>query len=235
MDRHTDGGVGTPAPFPSSRRPRAGAVAACGALAWTLAPTLALAALGTRPYAGTGFDLLALVGWLGVGLGALGLGRAFGPSPTRVDRAGLGLFALGWVLLAGLHARSAAAYVAAGFTPVPATGEDPAGLLLTLLFLFGYAAVLLGTGALGLAVRARGEGVRTAAAGWLLLAAPAVPAVLVLLDLLGAFPLSVSRVLVTTNAALVPLGLAWIAVGVLLWLGPGRGDRAMSVERGEFL
>ncbi|WP_058366636.1 hypothetical protein [Haloparvum sedimenti] len=234
MDRHTDGGVGTPAPFPSSRRPRAGAVAACGALAWTLAPTLALAAYGTRPYGGTGFDLLALVGWLGVGIGALGLGRAFGPSPTRVDRAGLGLFALGWVLLAGLHARSAAAYVAAGFTPVPATGEDPAGLLLTWLFLSGYAAVLLGTGALGLAVRARGEGIRTAA-GWLLLVAPAVPAVLVLLDLLRAFPPAVGRVLVTTNAALVPLGIAWIAVGVLLWLGPGRGDRSRSAERGEFL
>ena len=229
MDLRSDAGTASSSPLPATRQPRVGTVAACGALLWTLAPARARAAYGPRPYVGTGVDLRGRGGGVGVGVGALGLGRALRPSRGRLDRAALALFGLGWAVLAGLHARSAAAYVAAGFRPVPATGEDPAGLLLTWLTLLGIAAVLLGTGALGLAVRRRGTGARTAAAGWLLLAAPAVPAVLVLLDLLRAFPPVVGRVLVTTNAALVPLGVAWVAVGVLLWLGPGHG----SGSRGE--
>jgi hypothetical protein len=207
--------------------PWSGAGAALGALLWTTMPWAGRAALGTRPYAGTAFDVGSFVGWLLMLGGLAGAHLVFRDRYGRLGRASTGATGLGMVLVAGLLLGSVLAFVRAGFRPVPATGEDPAGLVLSLAFLLGYGLVFVGAGGLGVALR-RAEPRPTLAAGLLVFAA-LVPFAAVGLRLGSLLPLPVGRLLVRTNAAFVPFGAAWAALGYRVWSetrSTGRGERA---------
>lgn len=196
-------------------RPRLAAVAAVvGSLVWTTTPWIDRALLGDRPYVATAFDVPLLVGWLLMAVGLAGAHAAVGDRVGRAGRAGLATAGAGMALVATVYARAVAAFVRAGFRAVPATGEDPAGLLVTYAVLVGFAATLAGTGLLGLGLRRADLG---GPGTVLLLAAPTVPAALVGLRAVALLPLPVGRLVVSTTAALVPLGLAWLALGRLLW------------------
>lgn len=201
-----------------------GAATIVGSVVWILVPWAQTIRYGTRPYVGTAFDPIALIGWLGVAVGIVGARRLVGRSstPTGISRVSLGLLVIGTTAIALLLGRATAIFVAAGFEPVAATGEDPAGLVLTWLFLFGYASVLFGAGGLGIAIR-RGVhsdevGIepidRALSAG--LIAAPTLPAIAIVLDSLSVLPISLSRFLVSTNAVLVPFAIAWVLLGYRL-------------------
>jgi hypothetical protein len=190
---------------------RSGFAAAVGAVGWTVMPWLETAAYGTRPYVATEFDAVGFVGWLLMGVGLVGVRARFGDRFARLGRVGVGLVGVGTILVGAVRARSVAIFVDAGFRAVPATGEDPAGLILTWAVLLGYGFALAGAGALGLAFR-RLDRRRRLTAG-LLVAAPLVPALAVGLRLLGLVPLPVGRLLVGTNVALVPFGVGWAALG----------------------
>lgn len=112
---------------------------------------------------------------------------------------------------AGGTARSVAVFAAAGFRAVPAVGEDPVGLLLTWTTLLGLGFTVVGAGGLGVALRRVADPPRAAAV--LLAAAAAVPLLVVGLRLLSMLPLPVGRLVVSTNAALLPLGVGWVALG----------------------
>ena len=198
-----------------NRRQLLGAGAMLGALVWTVMPWIQAAALGSRPYVGTAFDVGSFVGWLLMAAGLAGVHLAFRDGYGRVGRAGVGTTAAGMVPIALLYLRSVLAFVRAGFRPVPATGEDPAGLVLAWAFLLGFALVLVGAGGLGLALR-RVDGRLTPTAGLLVLAA-VLPAVAVGLRFGSVLPLPAGRLLVGTNAAFVPLGAAWVALGYRVW------------------
>jgi hypothetical protein len=201
--------------------PWSGVGAVLGALLWTAMPWAGRAVLGTRPYVGTAFDVGSLAGWLLMLGGLAGAHRVFGDRYGRLGRASAGATGVGMVLVAGLLLRAVLAFVRAGFRPVPATGEDPAGLVLSLAFLLGYGLVLVGAGGLGVALR-RAEARPALAAGLLVLAA-LVPFAAVGLRLGSLLPLPVGRLLVGTNAAFVPFGVAWTALGYRVWSG-ARGD-----------
>lgn len=205
-------------PGPDRGRPRLpwmGLGAALGALVWLAMPWLQGATLGTRPYVGTAFDVGSLAGWLLMAGGLIGFHLAYGDRYRRLGRVSAGTTATGMGLVALLYVRSVLAFVRAGLRPVPATGEDPAGLVLTWAFLLGFGLVLAGTGGLGLALR-RVDGRLTPTAGLLVLAA-VLPAVAVALRFGAVLPLPVGRLLVGTNAAFVPLGAAWVAIGYRVW------------------
>lgn len=104
-----------------------------------------------------------------------------------------------------------AVLVAAGFRAVPAVGENPAGLLLTWTTLLGLALTVAGAGGLGLALRRVDDPPRAAVV--LLAAAAAVPHLVVGLRLRSLLPLPVGRLVVSTDAALLPLGVGWVALG----------------------
>lgn len=127
--------------------------------------------------------------------------------------------AVGMAVVAGLLLRSVLAFVRAGFRVVPATGEDPSGLVLTWTFLLGFGVVLAGSGGLGLSLR-RVDGRLTLTAGLPLLTA-ALPLVVVGLRFGSALPLPLGRLLVGTNAAFVPLGAAGVALGYRVWVESG--------------
>lgn len=93
------------------------------------------------------------------------------------------------------------------------------GLLVISTVVVGFAATLAGVGLLGGALR-RADFWDTGVI--LLLAAPAVPAVLVTLRLAALLPTQVGWLVVSTNAALVPLRVAWLTLGRLLWRRPLR-------------
>jgi hypothetical protein len=196
---------------PAARR---GLAAAVGAIVWTAVPWLERAAYGTRPYVATGFDGVAFVGVVLMAVGLAGVRTRFGARFGRPGRIGLGLVAVGLVLVGAVRARSVVVLVAEGLRAVPATGESPAGLVLTWATLLGYGCALAGAGLLGLALRRIDRRPRPTVA--LLVAAPLVPAVAVGLRLLGVLPLPLGRLLVGTNAALVPFGLGWAALGRLV-------------------
>jgi hypothetical protein len=109
--------------------------------------------------------------------------------------------------VAALLVRRVLVFVRAGLRAAPATGEDPAGLVLTFATLVGVALVLVGGGLLGVALRRLGG--RPARAGTVLLAAPLVAVA----RLSGTLPLPVGRLLVRTNAVLLPFALGWAALG----------------------
>jgi hypothetical protein len=192
----------------------AAVAAVVGSLLWSTAPWLEAAALGDRPYVATPFDVPLLVGWLLMAAGLLGVRATFGDRLGRPGRVGLAAAGVGTALVAAVYARAVLALARAGFRAVPATGEDPAGLVVTYVFVVGFAATLAGAGLLGVGLRRAGAG---PAATALLFAAPAVPAALVALRLAALLPLPVGRLAVSTNAALLPLGVAWLALGRLLW------------------
>jgi hypothetical protein len=170
---------------------------------------------------GTAFDVGSLAGWLLMFGGLVGAHLVFRDRYGRLGRASVGAMAAGMTLVAGLLLRSVLAFVRAGFRPVPAAGEDPAGLVLSLVALLGYGLVFVGTGGLGVALR-RAEPRPTLAAGLLVLAA-LVPLAAVGLRLGSLLPLPVGRLLVGTNAAFVPFGVAWAALGYRVW-SEARGD-----------
>jgi hypothetical protein len=176
--------------------------------------------LGTRPYVGTGYDVLSLVGWVLMAAGLCGLHRLFR------DRYGLrgtvagAITGAGMALVALLLLRSVSAFVTAGFRPVPATGEDPAGLVLTWLALLGFGLTLVGAVGVGLAL-------------WSLEPRPTLTAALlvlagVVLRVTSLLPVPLGRLLVETNAPLVPLGLAWLSLGRLVLVEGGQARRASS-------
>lgn len=171
--------------------------------------------LGSRPYVGTAFDVGSLVGWLLMLGGLVGAHLVFGDRYGRLGRASAVAVGAGMVLIAGLLLRSVVAFARGGFRPVPATGEDPAGLVLSLAFLLGYGLVFVGSGGLGFALR-RAEPQATLVARLLVLAA-VVPFAAVGLRLGSLLPLPVGRLLVGTNAAFVPFGVAWGALGYRVW------------------
>jgi hypothetical protein len=51
-----------------------------------------------------------------------------------------------------------------------------------------------------------------------LLSAPAVPLFLVVVRVLSVLPLPVGRLVVSTNAALLPLCIGWLALGRHVWM-----------------
>ena len=214
----------------TGRRPdrwtaRAGLAAVVGAAVWTATPWMRTAVYGDRPYVATAFDAASLLGWLLMAVGLVGVRAAFGEHDGRLGRASLGATAIGMVILGTLSLRSVVVFVGAGFRAVPATGEDPAGLLLLWATLIGLGLTLAGAGGLGLSLR-RVEAVPPVVTA-LLLAVPAVVLVAVAFRFVGGVPVWVGRLLVTTDAVLVPFGLAWAALGATLAAharSPDRGD-----------
>jgi hypothetical protein len=106
-----------------------------GALCWTLIPWVQLATYGTRPYVGIPSDVGVLAGLLLVGGGLIGARQVLGSAADRLGRVAVGATAVGLGCLSLLALRAVWAVVEAGIRPVPATGEDPAGLVLTWLAL----------------------------------------------------------------------------------------------------
>ena len=207
------------------RAVRSGLAAVGGAAVWTTASWAQAAVYGDRPYVTTGFDAATFLGWLLMAAGLVGVRAAFGERYGRLGRASLGATAVGMATLAALSLRSVAVFVGAGFRAVPATGEDPAGLVLTWTTLLGLGLTLAGAGGLGLSLR-RIDAVPSVVTG-LLLAAPGVPLAAVALRFVAGVPVWVGRLLVTTDVVLVPFGLGWTALGATLAArvrAPDRGD-----------
>lgn len=195
--------------------PWSGLAAIVGAILWTVMPWLQTAVFGTRPYVATGFDVVAWVGWLLMAVGLVGFRSAFRPHYGPLGRVGVWTTGLGMALVALVYTRSVVAFVDAGLRPLPATGEDPAGLVVTLGIVLGLALTVGGAGILGVALR-RLDG-RPSVTAVLLVAAPVVPAVAIGLRFLSLLPLPLGMQLVGTNLALVPFGVGWIALGRMVW------------------
>ena len=192
-----------------------GLAAMAGATLWSVEPWLQTAVFGTRPYVATGFDVVGWAGWLLMAAGLVGFRSAFRPRYGRLGRVGVWTTGLGMVLVTLVYTRSVVAFVDAGLRPVPATGEDPAGLVVTLGIVLGLTLTVLGTGMLGVVLR-RLDG-RSSITAVLLVAAPVVPAVAIGLRFLSLLPLPLGMQLVGTNLALVPFGVAWLTLGWLVW------------------
>jgi hypothetical protein len=170
--------------------PWSGVAAPVGAVLVLGTPWVREAVLGTRPYLASGFDGGLLVGWALMLVGLAGVHAVFGTEFDLPGRLGAGATAAGMALLAELLFRRVVAFAAAGFRVVPASGEDAAGLLLTLASVLGFSLTLLGAVGLGLALRRVED-------------PPPVR--------------HVGRTLFGTNAVLVPLGAAWLSLGALVW------------------
>jgi len=192
-----------------------GVAAVVGTALSTGSPWVRTAVLGSRPYVASAFDAVSLAGWLLMLAGLASAHATFAGRFGRLGRASVGTTAVGMGLVSALLLRRVARFADAGFRAVPATGEDPAALPLSLLATAGYALTVAGAGGIGAALRAIDD--RPPVTPWLLLLAPTVPLALIVIDRLADLPLAVGRVLVSTNAVLVPFGLGWIALGVLVW------------------
>lgn len=177
-------------------------------------PWVQTAVLGDRPYVASVFDVASFGGWALMFVGLVGYHSAFRDEHGRVGRIGIGLTGIGMVLVALLELRSVATFVGAGFRGVPATGEDPSGLVVTLGFVVGLGCTVAGTGVIGLALRRAGNATMGAI---LLFLVPTVPLFVVVLRFLMVLPLPVGRLVVSTNVALLPLGVGWLALGRLVW------------------
>jgi hypothetical protein len=164
---------------------------------------------GTRPYDATTFDVLRLLGWTLMMGGVSGVPATLGDQYGRTGRIGLGLIASGMVLVAGLHIRAVSILVSAGFRAVPATGEQT---LVLFAAYGGYGLVIGGSALLGTALwRTSDCPIITAA---LLVFAAVLPVgILLPFDVL---PSMLRMLLLQSNNLLVPFGVAWTALGVLL-------------------
>ncbi|AUV83378.1 hypothetical protein C2R22_18440 [Salinigranum rubrum] len=191
-----------------------GAGAVVGTVLWFAMPWFALVRFGTRPYVATGFDVGSFVGWLLMAGGLVGAWFRFGGRLGRAGRFGFGLTAVGMVLVAGLLGRRVVVFVGAGFRAVPATGEDPAGLLLTWAFLLGFGLVFVGVGLLGVGLRRLAASPPLTAS--VLAVTPLLTTLLVGLRFLSALPLSFGTALVRTNLAFLPLTVGWVLLGRLV-------------------
>lgn len=185
-------------------------------------PWVQTAVLGDRPYVASVFDVASFGGWALMLVGLVGYHSVFRNEHGRVGRIGIGLTGVGMVLVALLELRSVTTFVGAGFRAVPATGEDPAGLVVTLGFVLGLGCTVVGAGVIGVALRRAGNATTTGAL--LLLSAPTVPLLLVVLRFIMVVPLPVGRLVVSTNAALLPLGIGWVALGRLVLRRSKRAD-----------
>lgn len=190
----------------------AGPATIVGALIWTVIPWVQLATYGTRPYVGTPSDVGVLAGLLLVGSGLLSSRRVLGDTAGRLGRVAVGATAVGLGFLSLLALRAVWAVVEAGVRPVPATGEDPAGLVLTWLALLGYALALGGTGLVGVSLRRRSQPPRVTVV--LCLLAPVVPVVVLVAG--SVLPLAVRMAVVRTPVLFVPLGVAWVTLGTFV-------------------
>lgn len=195
--------------------PWSGIAAAVGTVLWTVTPWVQTAVLGTRPYVATIFDVSSFGGWMLMLVGLVGFRATFNHQYGRLGRGAVGTTAIGMTLVAGLLFRRVIRFIRAGFQAVPATGEDPAGLLLTFATLLGLGLTVAGAGGIGLALRRFAT--PHVATSWLLLLAPMVPLVLIGLRLLSVLPVPLGWFVVNTNAALIPFGFGWVALGVVIW------------------
>lgn len=204
-------------------RSRSGLAAVIGAGVVIGTPPVRTAVLGTRPYAASVFDVVSLGGWLLMLAGLAGVYATFGARFARLGRGSVATTAAGMGLLSVLLCRRVARFVAAGFRAVPATGEDPAGLLLSLATVLGLGLVISGTGGLGLALRRTEDPPEVTSR--LLLLAPVLPSALLGLDRTVGLPPSVGRVVVSPSAVLLPFGLGWVALGLVVWIEARSGSR----------
>lgn len=140
----------------------------------------------------------------------------------RVGRAGcvgVATLAVGMVVVAELLLRRVLAFVGAGFRAVLASGEDPAGLVLTWAVLGGFALVFAGVGSLGLSLRRLGPSPSLTAN--VLVATPVLVGPVVALRFGSFLPLPARAELVRTTLATLSLAVAWVALGrlVSVWFG----------------
>jgi hypothetical protein len=190
-----------------------GLAAVGGTVLWMAPPWVQLATLGTRPYLATPFDVVAFAGWILMATALWGVAVVFG----RVGCVGVGLQSVGMFVIGGLLVRRITIFVAEGVRAVPATGESPAGLVLTWAFLLGYACTLAGAGLLGVGLWRLGD--RGLVAGRLLVGTPPVVAVAAVLGAGSILPQPVGATLVRTNVVFLPFAAGWVALGHCLVAG----------------
>lgn len=191
--------------------------AVVGAFCWTASSLLEPVVFGTRPYDATVFDVFRLLGWTLMIGGVIGVPATLGDQYGRMGRIGLGVVASGMVLVEGLHLRAVIVLVSAGFRTVPATEENT---LVLIASYGGYSLVVVGTGLLGIALwRVSDRPTITA----LLLVFAAVLPVGTLLSHSG-LPAMLRMLLLQSNNHLVPFGVAWAALGVLVHRRARRRD-----------
>lgn len=195
--------------------PWSGLTAVIGVVIAIGTPWAQTAVLGTRPYVTSAFDVSSLIGWLLMLVSLGGIYVTFKTHFGRFGRVAAGMTAVGMVLTAGLLVRRVVLFVEAGFVAIPATGEDPAGLVLSTVTVLGLVFTVVGAGCIGLALR-RAENC-PAATTWLLLLAPAIPLSVIVTDIVFDLPVTLGRIIVSTNALLVPFGLGWIALGATVY------------------
>lgn len=178
-------------------------------------PWIQTAVLGTRPYATSVFDVGSLAGWILLLVSLSGFYTMFKKQLSRFGRAAVGMTAVGMLLITGLLARRGVLFVEAGFRSIPATGEDPAGLLLSTATVSGLVFTIIGAGCIGLALRRIED--YPAATAWLLIFAPILPLGEIVNNLIFDLPIALGRLVVSTNALFVAFGLGWIALGVTVY------------------
>jgi len=194
-----------------------GISAIVGAFCWIASLLLEPFVFGTRPYDATVFDVFRLLGWTLMIGGAVGVPATLGDQYGRIGRIGLGVVASGMVLVAGLHVRAVTALVSAGFRVVPATGENTLVLVATY---GGYSLVVVGAGLLGIALWREPD--RPTSTAVLLVFAGVLPVGMLLpYDVL---PAVLRMLLLQSNTLLVPFGVAWAALGVLVHRRARRQD-----------
>lgn len=199
--------------------PWSGVAAVVGVVVAIGTPWAQAAVFGTRPYVASGFDMGSLIGWILLLVGLGGVYVAFRERFGRLGRAAVGVTAAGMLIIAGLLCRRVALFIEAGFRAIPATGEDPAGLVLSMATLLGLGYTVLGTGGLGLALRRIDD--CPAVTVWLLLLAPVVSLGVIVSDLGFGLPVALGRLLVSTNVILIPFGLGWLALGATVYRRTG--------------
>jgi NADH:ubiquinone oxidoreductase subunit K len=145
----------------------------------------------------------------------VGIYVIFNDQFARLGRFSAMTTAVGMAIMSVLLLRRVVLFVDAGFRVIPATGADPAGLLLSVTTVLGLALTVIGAGGIGLALR-RTE-IFSVITSRLLLLAPILPGILIGFNQLIGLPLPVGRLIVRTNVILVPFGFAWIALGLHVW------------------
>jgi hypothetical protein len=196
--------------------PWSGVAAVIGTILVIGTPWVQTAVLGTRPYATSVFDVSSFAGWLLMAASLVGVYVIFDDQFARLGRVSVMTTAVGMALMSVLLLRRVILFVDAGFHAIPATGEDPAGLLLSITTVLDLALTVIGAGGIGLALR-RSE-ISPTITSQLLLLAPILPGILIVFDQLVGLPLPVGRLLVRTNVILVPFGLGWLALGLRVWV-----------------
>lgn len=195
--------------------PWSGIAAVIGTILVVGTPWVQTAIFGTRPYATSVFDVSSFAGWLLMVASLVGVYAIFTDQFARLGRFSVMTTAVGMALMSGLLLRRVVLFVDAGFHAIPATGENPTGLLLSITTVLGLTLTVIGTGGIGLALR-RTESF-AGITSRLLLLAPTLPGILIGSNQLVGLPLPVGRLLVRTNVILVPFGLGWLALGLRVW------------------